>query len=58
MMTRNVLAAIDAGDFRDPPWVSGLLDRFADYTFAALESDEGSGRQRPRGLAAGLRCRA
>ena len=41
MMTRNVLSAIDAGDFHDPPWVSGLLDRFADYTFAALESDEG-----------------
>jgi hypothetical protein len=41
MMTRNVLAAIDAGDFRDPPWVSNLLDRFADYYFAALGSDEG-----------------
>ena len=40
MMTRNVLSAVDAGDFRDPPWVSGLLDRFADYYFAALESDE------------------
>jgi hypothetical protein len=40
LMTRNVLSAIDAGDFRDPPWVSGLLDRFADYYFAALEGDE------------------
>jgi hypothetical protein len=40
MMTRNVLSAIDAGDFRDPPWVSDLLDRFADYYFAALESVE------------------
>jgi hypothetical protein len=40
LMTRNVLSAIEAGDFRDPPWVSGLLDRFADYYFAALESDE------------------
>jgi hypothetical protein len=40
MMTRNVLSAIDAGDFRDPPWVSGLLDRFAGYYFAALASDE------------------
>ena len=40
MMTRNVLSAIDAGDFHDPPWVSGLLDRFVDYYFAALESDE------------------
>jgi len=40
LMTRNVLSAVDAGDFRDPPWVSGLLDRFADYYFAALENDE------------------
>ncbi|MCU0503771.1 MAG: DUF5995 family protein [Anaerolineae bacterium] len=40
LMTRNVLAAIDAGDFHDPAWVSGLLDRFADYYFAALECDE------------------
>jgi hypothetical protein len=36
MMTRNVLSAIHDGDFRDPPWVHHLLERFADYYFAAL----------------------
>ena len=38
MMTRNMLAAIHARDFLDPDWVHDLLERFADYYFAALHS--------------------
>ncbi len=37
MMTGNMLAAIDAGEFNDPSWVKGLLDHFADYYFNALD---------------------
>jgi hypothetical protein len=40
MMTRNVLAAVHAGDFHDPPWVHDLLERFAEYYFAAVEAYE------------------
>jgi hypothetical protein len=40
MMTRNVLAAIDRHEFRDSSWVTGLLHRFADYYFVALEAYE------------------
>jgi hypothetical protein len=36
MMTRNMLAAIEAGDFEDNAWVSALLQRFAEYYFTAL----------------------
>lgn len=36
MMTRNTLAAIQAGDFEDNAWVSRLLHRFAEYYFDAL----------------------
>ena len=38
MMTRNMLAAIHARDFLDPDWVHDLLERFAEYYFAALHS--------------------
>lgn len=36
LMTRNMLAAVDAGDFHDCRWVNALLHRFADYYFDAL----------------------
>ncbi|MCU0499065.1 MAG: DUF5995 family protein [Anaerolineae bacterium] len=35
-MTRNMIRAIDAGEFEDPVWVSALLYRFVDYYFDAL----------------------
>ena len=35
-MTRNMLAALAAGEFRDGAWVDRLLCRFADYYFDAL----------------------
>ena len=37
LMTRNMLDAIEAGRFQDGVWVSRLLERFADYYFAALD---------------------
>lgn len=37
MMTGNVLAAIDAGEFSHGIWVDSLLQRFAGYYFEALE---------------------
>jgi hypothetical protein len=40
MMTRNMLAAIDRREFEDSAWVAGLLTRFADYYFVALEAYE------------------
>jgi hypothetical protein len=36
MMTSNTLAAIGDEEFRDPPWVARLLQRFAEYYFEAL----------------------
>jgi hypothetical protein len=36
LMTRNMLAAIDAGRFHDGEWVGRLLRRFVDYYFDAL----------------------
>jgi hypothetical protein len=39
-MTRNMLDAIEAGRFHDGVWVSHLLERFADYYFAALDRFE------------------
>ncbi|HHY55000.1 MAG TPA: hypothetical protein GYA08_06140 [Chloroflexi bacterium] len=39
-MTRNMLAALDAGDFADAAWVAHLLDRFAAYYFNALTAYE------------------
>jgi hypothetical protein len=40
LMTRNMLEAIEAGRFHDGAWVTRLLDRFADYYFAALDRYE------------------
>jgi hypothetical protein len=36
MMTENMLAAVQAGDFEDVDWVARLLDNFAGYYFRAL----------------------
>lgn len=40
LMTRNMLAAVEAGEFHDGGWVSMLLNRFADYYFDALAEYE------------------
>jgi len=40
LMTSNTLAAIRQREFRDAVWVDGLLHRFADYYFGALEAYE------------------
>ena len=40
MMTGNMLAAVESGEFEDCEWVDALLHRFADYYFNALESYE------------------
>lgn len=40
LMTRNVQAAIVAGEFHHPAWVDRLLHRFADYYFDALAAYE------------------
>ncbi|MCL4265150.1 MAG: hypothetical protein KJ069_18180 [Anaerolineae bacterium] len=37
-MTANTLAAVADGRFQDPIWVAGLLNRFADYYFVALDA--------------------
>jgi hypothetical protein len=37
-MTRNMLLALDAGEFHSREWVSALLHHFADYYFIALEN--------------------
>jgi hypothetical protein len=38
LMTRNMLSAIQSGDFNDPQWVSGLLHNFAEYYFRAYQA--------------------
>jgi hypothetical protein len=38
LMTRNVLEAIEGGEFHDPAWVKGLMERFAAYYFVAVEA--------------------
>lgn len=40
LMTTNMLDALKAGQFHDRAWVGGLLDRFAEYYFDALEKFE------------------
>lgn len=40
MMTTNVVAAVEGGQFHDPPWVAHLLHHFATYYFAALDKYE------------------
>ncbi len=40
MMTENILKAIQAKDFEDPPWVAALMESFAGYYFIALDKFE------------------
>jgi hypothetical protein len=40
LMTSNMLAAIQAGEFHDPRWVEALLEHFAEYYFVALDDYE------------------
>lgn len=40
LMTANMLAALERGDFADAGWVDHLLHRFADYYFDALVAYE------------------
>lgn len=40
LMTRNMLAALDAGRFHDGQWVQALLEHFASYYFNALGAYE------------------
>ncbi len=40
LMTQNMLAAIDNGEFNDPAWMRTFLHRFADYYFEALQAYE------------------
>lgn len=37
LMTANMLAAIEAGEFHDAGWVAALLEHFAEYYFVALD---------------------
>lgn len=37
LMTTNMLAALQGGEFHDMDWVTRLLDRFASYYFDALD---------------------
>jgi hypothetical protein len=48
MMTRNMISAVDHREFEDPGWVNGLLHRFANYYFVALESYERDPATAPR----------
>jgi hypothetical protein len=48
MMTGNVLAAIESGEFQDGEWVRELLHRFAGYYFVALEAYERDPATAPR----------
>lgn len=47
MMTRNMLTAIDQGEFEDAEWVSTLLHRFAEYYFDALDDYDQRPEQTP-----------
>jgi hypothetical protein len=40
LMTRNMIASIQAGRFHDPLWVNNLLEHFAGYYFTALDAHD------------------
>lgn len=46
-MTRNILAALRAGEFHDAAWVHRLLERFAEYYFEALDKYRGEPTEAP-----------
>ena len=41
-MSESMYRSIDAGEFRDVIWVDGLLSRFADYYFSAVDAHSSS----------------
>jgi hypothetical protein len=47
LMTRNMLDAVDAGEFIDSAWVSRLLEHFAGYYFDALDAYEAGADRAP-----------
>jgi len=47
LMTRNMLDAVDAGEFADATWVSHLLRHFAGYYFDALDAYEAGTEHTP-----------
>ncbi len=47
LMTGNMLAAVDRGEFHDALWVGRLLDLFAGYYFVALDAYEHSDATMP-----------
>jgi hypothetical protein len=47
LMTRNVLGALDTGEFADAAWVSHLLNHFAGYYFDALDAYEAGEERAP-----------
>ena len=47
-MSESMYQSIDAGDFRDAAWVDGLLARFADYYFRAVDAHASSPNACPR----------
>jgi hypothetical protein len=48
LMTRNMLDAVDAGEFIDSAWVSHLLEHFAGYYFDALDAYEAGAESAPQ----------
>jgi len=47
LMTINMGAALQAGEFNDPHWVELLLQHFSDYYFTALDAYEHQDPQTP-----------
>jgi hypothetical protein len=47
LMTRNMLDALDAGEFADAAWVAHLLQHFAGYYFDALDAYEAGAEHAP-----------
>jgi hypothetical protein len=47
MMTENMQAAVQAGEFEDNSWVDRMLDNFAIYYFAALDAYENGSVETP-----------
>ena len=47
LMTRNMVSALDSGEFIDPLWVDELLRRFAGYYFSALTNFENQSSKTP-----------
>ncbi len=48
IMTQNMNSAILGGEFQDSAWVAGLLQRFAEYYFTALQDYENNPESAPR----------